>query len=115
MKFTGLPLYLPCGLPWRSFRIFREQFNTAIGLGVKSVPEVQEMVKGDYPGVDLNRYFTENISYILDESKRQGMARFLELATGFPKSHPDDTLLLRNFTNLEHSKFSVAIGKVKQG
>ncbi len=89
MKFTGLPFVFAVWVAMEELpESFREQFNTAIGLGVKSVPEVQEMVKGDYPGVDLNRYFTENISYILDESKRQGMARFLELATRLPEITP---------------------------
>jgi len=48
---------------------------------VKSVPEVEELVKDEYPGVDLNSYFNGNISYLLNDPKRQGMARFLELAT----------------------------------
>jgi predicted solute-binding protein len=33
-----------------------------------------------YPDVDIYDYFTRNINYVLDERKRQGINRFLQLA-----------------------------------
>lgn len=81
MKFTGLPFVFAVWVAMEELpSAFLEKFNAAIGFGVKSVPEVEELVKEAYPGVDLYTYFTENISYTLDDSKRQGMERFLSLA-----------------------------------
>ncbi len=80
MKFTGLPFVFAVWVAMEELpSAFLEKFNAAIGFGVKSVPEVEELVKDAYPGVDLYTYFTENISYTLDDSKRQGMERFLWL------------------------------------
>ncbi|HNU78419.1 MAG: menaquinone biosynthesis protein [Prolixibacteraceae bacterium] len=82
MKFSGLPFVFAVWVAMEELpAAFRDLFNTAVGFGVKSVPEVEELVKDEYPGVDLNSYFNGNISYLLNDPKRQGMARFLELAT----------------------------------
>ncbi len=81
MKFSGLPFVFAVWVAMEELPVsFLKQFNAAIGFGVKSVPEVENMVKGEYPGIDLRTYFTENISYFLDEPKRLGMERFLSLA-----------------------------------
>ncbi len=86
MKFTGLPFVFAVWVAMEELpAAFLEKFNAAIGFGVKSVPEVEELVKEAYPGVDLYTYFTENISYTLDDPKRQGMERFLSLAAQLPE------------------------------
>jgi len=61
---------------------FAGRLNAALSAGIGNIPQVEVMEKENYPGVDIFAYFTENISYALDEPKREGMRRFLELAAG---------------------------------
>ncbi len=80
MRFSGLPFVFAV---WVSVgdlkREFIEKFNRAIAFGVQSVQEVGKMKPEEFPGLDIHRYFTENISYLLDERKREGMKLFLDL------------------------------------
>lgn len=86
MTFTGLPFVFAVWVAMEELPAsFLEKFNAAIGFGVKSVPEVEELVKDIYPGVDLYTYFTKNISYTLDNPKRQGMELFLLFAAQLPE------------------------------
>lgn len=83
MKFSGLPFVFAVWVACRDLPPeFIRKLNDALAFGVGSVPRVKEMEKDNYPGVDVFAYFTENISYTLDEPKRQGMKHFLELAAG---------------------------------
>jgi chorismate dehydratase len=79
--FTGLPFVFAV---WVSLRPlppgFLARFNQAIAHGVESVPEVNKLMQPFYPDVDIYDYFTRNINYVLDERKRQGINRFLQLA-----------------------------------
>ena len=53
-----------------------KQFNAANAEGFKYLDEIAEQQK--YPVYDLKKYYTNNISYLLDDEKRKGMKRFLE-------------------------------------
>lgn len=80
MKFTRLPFVFAVWVSVSGLnREFNDRFNRAIAFGVQSVEEVGKMEPEKYSGLDLRRYFTENISYLLDERKREGMKLFLEL------------------------------------
>lgn len=83
MKFTGLPFVFAVWVTCKTLpATFIQQLNQALAYGIHNIPRVEEMEQEHYPGVDISTYFTENISYSLDEAKRAGMKRFLELASG---------------------------------
>ena len=50
------------------------------GLGLDDLESVIRQIPD--PGFDLRRYYTQHISYHLDEAKLQGMRRFLSLLPG---------------------------------
>jgi len=56
---------------------FLKQFNGANAEGLKHIDEV--VAANPFPYYDLKTYYTENIKYYLDEEKKNGMNRFLEL------------------------------------
>ncbi len=54
---------------------FVEQFNSANALGLKQLPEV---IRENPVGlIDLKKYYTYHINYLLDERKQVGMEEFL--------------------------------------
>lgn len=53
-----------------------KRFNAANAEGFAFLDEIAEQQK--YPVYDLKKYYTNNISYLLDDEKRRGMSRFLE-------------------------------------
>jgi chorismate dehydratase len=55
---------------------FEDAFNRANAYGVSHINEVVAEI--DYPGYDLKKYYTENISYLLSEDKKKGLQLFLE-------------------------------------
>jgi len=55
---------------------FTDAFNRANGYGITHIDEV--VAENPYEVYDLEKYFTQNISYSLDEQKRKGLALFLE-------------------------------------
>ncbi len=55
---------------------FISEFNIANAEGFKQLDAIYDKVH--YPLYDLKKYYTENISYVLDESKQRGMQLFLE-------------------------------------
>lgn len=82
-RFTGLPFVFAVWVSCRALPVaFAGRLNAALSAGIGNIPQVEVMEKENYPGVDIFAYFTENISYALDEPKREGMRRFLELAAG---------------------------------
>ena len=54
---------------------FEDAFNLANSYGVSHIDEVTS--ENPYAGYDLKKYYTQNISYRLDEEKRKGLALFL--------------------------------------
>ncbi len=81
LEFTGLPFVFAVWVALKKPAAdFTAEFNAALAYGVNNLKEVAQTVKGKYPGVDINDYFTNNISYPLDEEKQKGMAKFMKLA-----------------------------------
>ncbi|MEK7253228.1 MAG: menaquinone biosynthesis protein [Bacteroidota bacterium] len=79
LDFTGLPFVFAAWVSNRPLdEAFLEGLNAALKLGVEEIPELMYILPAPQPGFDLRRYFTENISYELDEEKRRGMNLFLK-------------------------------------
>ena len=56
---------------------FISRFNAANALGLNHLDEI--IAQNPFPYYDLHTYFTENIRYYLDEDKKKGLAKFLEM------------------------------------
>jgi len=56
---------------------FKTKFNAANAEGLNHLPEV--IAENPFPEYDLHTYYTDNIKYYLDEKKKAGLAKFLEL------------------------------------
>ena len=56
---------------------FISRFNAANAEGLKYLEEV--IAENPFPYYDLHTYYTDNIKFYLDEDKKKGLARFLEL------------------------------------
>ncbi len=56
---------------------FLETFNSINGIGLHMIPEIIRL--NPYPHFNLEDYYTKNMSYLLDDNKRSGMKKFLEL------------------------------------
>lgn len=73
---TGLPFVFAV---WVSVKPMSEEwiqrFNAANAEGFLHIDEIAEAQK--YPVYDLKKYYTHNISYLLNDQKRKGMNRFL--------------------------------------
>ena len=81
-EFSGLPFVFAC---WTSNReldkVFLDDFNAALGSGVKDIAGVIEKFDhtGPISGKDLKNYLTGNIDYIFNDEKKKGLKLFLEL------------------------------------
>ena len=80
-QMTGLPFVFAA---WVSVKpldaAFVKEFSEACALGVGHKHEIShELVPVSY---DLDKYFTENILYHFDESKKMGLNHFLDLVKG---------------------------------
>lgn len=64
---------------WVSVKPMSEEwigrFNAANAEGLLHIDQIAEAQK--YSAYDLKKYYTHNISYLLDDEKRKGMAKFL--------------------------------------
>ncbi len=56
---------------------FTNRFNSANAIGLDHLDEI--VAANPFPYYDLHTYYTENIKYYLDEEKKKGLAKFLEL------------------------------------
>lgn len=80
VKFTGLPFTFACWTANRKLpEEFLDEFNSALRTGVTNIPAVVDMYgkSGVIRGDDLYKYLTENISYILNNEKREAIRVFL--------------------------------------
>lgn len=79
-EFSGLPFVFAA---WVSIRPlsekFIEDFNAVLARGVSAIPKLMYLLQSPHPAFNLKKYFTENISYALDEDKRKGLDLFLSL------------------------------------
>jgi chorismate dehydratase len=74
---TGLPFVFAAWISNKKLaKEFVEKFNSANALGFSHVNEI--VAANNFPFYDLEKYFTKNIDYRLDEKKRQAMTLFLE-------------------------------------
>jgi chorismate dehydratase len=55
---------------------FKSRFNAAIADGLTHIDDI--IALQNFPSYDLKTYYTENISYHLDEQKQKGMTIFLK-------------------------------------
>jgi len=80
-KFTGLPFVFAV---WAANKEIESSvvtaFNEALKLGVQQIDKTIVAEQSNYPGVDIAGYFAQNISFELNQQKRAGMKKFLELA-----------------------------------
>ena len=56
---------------------FIEPFNNALKLGLQNKRNVANQFENKYPNFNINKYFTEYISYELDQQKKLGLEKFL--------------------------------------
>jgi chorismate dehydratase len=93
MDYTGLPFVFAAWVSTKQLSdTFIEQFNKALRSGIDAIPELMYLIPSPDPTFDLHDYFTNYISYTLDEKKKQALKRFLQ--TIDPKSdHPLDLRL----------------------
>lgn len=76
-EHTGLPFVFAAWVANKTLgEDFEDAFNLANGYGVKHVEDV--VAENPYSVYDLQKYYTKNISYQLDDEKRKGLQLFLE-------------------------------------
>ena len=74
---TGLPFVFAAWISNKKLEAdFIIAFNAATGAGMQVLNEIVE--QNPYPLFDLKKYFTEHISYTLDDEKKAGLNLFLE-------------------------------------
>jgi len=80
-NFTGLPFVFAAWVCNKKLdEKFIEDFNAANREGVRNISKILQ--GNDYPLFDLNKYYNSYISYNLDDRKRKGLQKFLELKEG---------------------------------
>ncbi len=78
-EFTGLDFIFAAWVANKQLPAdFLKKFNAANAAGLNHLDEV--IAQNPFPYYDLHTYYTKNIQFFLDEEKRNGLARFLELA-----------------------------------
>jgi chorismate dehydratase len=76
IRYTNLPMVFAAWISNKALPIeFIQQFNNANSIGLNSFPEV--VAENPYDKYDLLTYYTQNLSFPLTPSKRQGMQRFV--------------------------------------
>ena len=76
--FTGLPFVFAAWVSNKELPAdFLSRFNEANREGLKHIDDV--VAANPFPAYDLQKYYRENIQYLLDEPKKAGLERFLEL------------------------------------
>ncbi len=80
---SGLPFVYAAWVSNRPLeQDFIDRFNAALKLGIDHIPQLMFILPSPQPGFDLEKYFTENISYRLDSAKREGLSTFLSEMAG---------------------------------
>lgn len=76
--FTGLGFVFAAWISNKKLDpLFLENFNKLNAVGLDNLKEI--IRENPYPHFDLELYYTKLISYTLDENKRAGMRRFIEM------------------------------------
>ncbi len=77
-KITGLPFVFAAWVSTRPLaEDFIRDFNAANALGLEKIDEI--VAANPYPLYDLKKYYNLHLSYRLDDAKKRGMQRFLEV------------------------------------
>ena len=75
---TGLPFVFAAWVANKDLpEDFLQAFNEANAQGLSNIDAV--VAENSFPYYDLKKYFTENVSYYLDEQKRKGLELFLRM------------------------------------
>ena len=81
-KITGLPFVFAA---WISTRKLPEDFiaifNAANAVGLQHIDEI--VAANPFDLYDLKKYYTLHLSYLLNEEKKRGMEKFLDVAKNF--------------------------------
>ena len=81
-KMTKLPFVYAAWISNQQLDdVFLTRFNAACAAGVAARAEIANGLVERYQGIDVKQYFTDCISYELDERKREGLKLFLEYST----------------------------------
>ena len=76
IEMTGLPFIFAAWVANKKLpEFFERKFNKATGLGLSHLEKIAASV--DFPEYDLVQYYTRNIHYTLDDSKKQALQLFL--------------------------------------
>lgn len=78
-KMTGLDFVFACWVANKEIDPeFAKEFNKALKKGISSISEVIAENTKSFPECDLEDYYTENISYPLNEQKKKGLELFFK-------------------------------------
>ncbi len=76
-KLTGHSFVFAAWIANRTFdQDFINEFNAANAYGLLHLDDL--LSQYDFPGIDLQKYYTQHISYLLDDSKKKGLELFLK-------------------------------------
>jgi chorismate dehydratase len=79
-KITGLPFVFAAWISKKEFdHEFTQLFNDANGLGLDHLDEIA--AENSFPDFNLEKYYRFHISYLLDDRKKQGMEKFLDIVS----------------------------------
>lgn len=74
---TGLPFVFAAWISNKELpEDFKQSFNVANAIGLSKIDKV--VAENSFPFFDLKTYYTDCISYEIDEAKKQGLMLFLE-------------------------------------
>ncbi len=80
---TGLPFVFAAWVSNKKLPAdFLTQFNAALADGIDRIGQVSQLFQSSHLHFDVYEYFSKNISYSLDDDKKRGLKRFLELSAG---------------------------------
>lgn len=78
-SFTGLPFVFAAWVSRKDLSAeFTERFNQANAFGLEHIDEI--VAETRFPYYDLEEYYKHRIHYHIDEEKKKGLNKFLELA-----------------------------------
>ncbi len=79
LAHTGLPFVFAAWVSDKALPAdFLREFNAALKDGLQQIPDLEYLLVPPVEGFDLHAYFTEHISYELDDAKRQALQLFLQ-------------------------------------
>ena len=85
-KFTGLPFVFAAWVSNKKLDPdFKKAFNEATALGLNHINQIAR--DNTFHSFDLQKYYTQYISYTLDENKRKSLKIFLDKLAGEPERY----------------------------